>query len=252
MELDFVSLVPAGDNPEARVVISKAETAETNHNKENQMPEINKTDLPAEVVQYIDNLEAAYEAAESENETLKADVTKGQARATELETMLSKSVPKDEESAEEITKSLLAKADPAVRALIEKQTADLKRLEAVSKAAEDARQEQIYIAKAAEVPNVGEDRKELAGILRRVAEHLSADDAAGLEKILKAANAQIETSDLFKSIGRQFESSVDAQIKATAVEILKSEPTLTAEQAQAKAWALNPKLAMQAMEEEGR
>lgn len=90
MEFDFVSLVLAGDDPMARVVIAKAEPHKSgdagppastlpiskNDLLEDQMPQsISKDGLAPEVVTYIDGLEA-------ENDVLAAQVEKSETDMT--------------------------------------------------------------------------------------------------------------------------------------------------------------------------
>lgn len=232
------------------MLISKAADSDVNHEQENQMPDkINKADLPTEVQEYIEALEAAYEQAESENKDLTATVEKTEARVTELEGFLAKSAPKDVEAAEEIQKALLAKADPAVRALIEKQNKDMAELKKQADALHEAAQERVFLSKAEELPHIGDDKKVVAGLLRRIAEGLSAEDANEVEKILKAADAKIEQGDLFKSYGTDFrETSITKSVRNQAEELRKSHPELTVEQAEAQIYISNPELAAQVEE----
>lgn len=293
MEFDFVSLVPAGDDPMAQVVIAKAapegqslyvpdalgapcpDCGRTkNHRRgcktvnkstesglpdstlsasndfmEDTMPDsISKDGLAPEVVAYIDALEAEADTLAAQIEKAEADLAAKDDEITGLRDTLSKSAPKDEESAEAIQQALLAKADPAVRSLIEKAQADAKRAEEVAKAERDARLQREFIAKAETLPMVSEDKGALAGLLRRMAEALTPEDNAAVEKILKAANDQIATSGLFSEFGTGGgETTISKSVEAAANEIMKADPSLTRDQAMAKVYEQNPDLFAQAM-----
>lgn len=264
MELDFVSLVPAGDDPLAQVVIAKAAPDDKrvgegqpdptitpiDHGQETNVGTINKSDLDPEVVAYIDGLEsevddltASVEKAEGERDEAKSEVE-------ELKGTLAKSAPVDETAQEEITKALLAKADPAVRALIEKQQADLKAASDIAKAEREARLSKEFLSKAEALPMLSADTGEeagaasLAGLLRRAADALTPEDSAALEKMLKAANEQIAKGNLFGTIGRGgAETTISKSLKAMAAEFRKADPTLTQEMAEVKAMEENPELA---------
>lgn len=241
MTLDFVSLVAAGDDGMAQVVLSKA--APTDDSQEEHMGEqIAKDDLAPEVVAYIDSLEA-------EVDTLAEQVEKAEERETELRDTLSKMAPKDEAAQEEINKSLLAKADPALRALIEKQQADLKATEEIAKAEREQRLTREYISKAEALPMLSESKDDLAGLLRRVADSLPAEDVTKWETILKAANEQIAQGNLFASYGTGGgDTTVSKSVEAKADEIMKADSSLTKEQAMVKVYEQNPDLYTAAQE----
>jgi hypothetical protein len=246
MSLDFVSLVAAGDDPLAQVVIAKSAPEgggnNSNGTQEATMGEqIAKDDLDPEVVAYIEGLE-------SEVDTLSKQVEDQEKSVEELTDTLSKMAPKDDEAAEAISKALLAKADPAVRELIEKQQADLAEATRIAKAERDARLDREFISKAEALPMLTEDRTALGGLLRRISEALTPEDTAAVEKMLKAANEQIEKSNLFTEFGRGgANTTVSANAESAAAEIRKADPTLTPEQALAKAYEANPDLLAEAM-----
>lgn len=267
MELDFVSLVAAGDDPLAKVVIAKAAPPEkrgtqrsdastlasTDPTEEN-MGTINKSDLDPEVVAYIDGLETENDTLSAQVEKAEGDLAAKDAEIADLKDTLSKSTPKDAESEEEITKSLLAKADPAIRALIEKQQADLKRTEDIAKAEREARLEKEFISKAEAMPMLSADTgeedgtKAFAGLLRRAADALSPADNAALEKMLKAANEQIAKGNLFGTFGRDgAETTISKSVKAHVEEIVKANPSITREQAEVMVYEQHPELAEAAL-----
>lgn len=237
MAFDFVSLVAAGDDPMAQVVISKAAPLETQSESKQEEPivgdnTIKKEDLAPEVAEYIEALE-------------------------EEVTSLAKSLVDAEASAAVIEKSdieglsyeaLLSKADPAVKALIEKQQEAITKAENIAKTERDARLDREFISKAESLPMVGEDRAALAGLLRRFSEVGTAEDTATLEKMLSTANTQLAKSSLFAEFGQGGAgSTISKSVKAAADEIRKREPSLTIEQAQVKAYAENPDLFVEAM-----
>lgn len=239
MRFDFVSLVPAGDDPLAQVVISKADP--THQPQEDDMGDlISKDDLDPTVVAYIEGLEG-------ENETLAKAVEDAEAENAELQSQIEKMVPA-ESTPEDIEKAALAKADPAVVALIQKQEQRLAEAEAIAKAERDTRLDREFISKAEQMPMLTEDPASFGPVLRRIAENLSAEDAAAVDTVLKAANAQIAAGNLFSTVGVTGATTTVAKAaEAKAAEIKKADPTLTDEQALAKAYETDPGLLAEAM-----
>ena len=266
MELDFVSLVAAGDDPMAHVVISKAAPEDAPEDKrtesgdgthtlsDNTLTEekavattINKSDLDPEVVAYIDGLEAEVDTLSTQVEKGEQDIETLKTEVEDLKGTLAKSAPRDEDAQEEITKALLAKADPAVRALIEKQQADLKAASDIAKAEREARLEKEYLSKAESLPMLTEDKAKMASALRAIAENLTNEQAETVTTVLKAANEQIAKGNLFAQFGSGGgETTISKSVKAKAEELRKADPDLTIEQATAKVYEQEPELAMAA------
>lgn len=257
MELDFVSLVPAGDDPSAVVVIAKTEPdpekrgvgestgtiLSSNSDMEGSMGTINKADLSPEVLEYI-------EALESEVGTLGAQIEKAEEDINERDEQIAKMAPKDAESAEEIAKSMLAKADPAVRSLIEKQQAELAEVRKQAADEREARLTREYIAKAEDLSMVAEDKPSLASLLRAAAEKLEPEQNETLEKVLKSADEALRQSGLFSEFGKsETASTVSKSVEGKAEELRKADPSLTIEQAMERVYAENPDLFEQAMSE---
>jgi hypothetical protein len=115
--------------------------------------------------------------------------------------------------------------------------------EAVTKMRDEAEAKE-FIAKAKTL-GVG-DADKIGGLLLRVTKSkTTAEDAALLESMLKAAGSQEKTAALFKSLGSDtaVDSDPEALLKAKAEEIAKaSGGKLTKEQAYAKAMDENPGL----------
>lgn len=202
-----------------------------------------KDDLDPEVVAYIDGLEAEVD-----------DLTKSVEDLTEEKATVEKALADAEanglivKSEDEQRNALLAKADPAVRALIEKAEKDAKDASEIAKAERDARLTREYISKAQSLPMLGESAENLGGLLRRVSESLSPEDAATVEKVLKTANEQIAKGNLFTEFGSGGGSvTVSKSAEAAAAEIRKANPELTEDMALAKAYETNPDLLAEAM-----
>lgn len=234
MTLDFVSLVHAGDNPEAEIVISKAAPIQ----KEDSMGI--KDGLSQEVLDYIESLETVNKELTDEVDSLTETVEK-----LEKDSLVSK-------SEDELQKELLEKADPAVRALIEKQEAKLKEASEIAKAERDARLDREFLSKAEAMPMLSTEKTALGGLLRRISDALSAEDVAEVEKILRSANDHIAKSNLFNEFGMGgSETTVSKSVDGMAQEIIKANPDLTIDQAREKVYQNNPDLFAQAMNEEG-
>lgn len=320
MELDFISLVPAGDDPLARVVIAKAapvdeedddkedeivddaEAAEEaeedeiedvdsdeepemsdeedeeededvkksadsvidNDKREETGPDsfkltkddlekteenmgtISKSDLAPEVVAYV-------EALEDETSLLYAQVEKGETEINQREDQISKLQAELDElkasmTPEDVEKSAIEKADPVIRELLEKQAAELEEFKEIAKAEREARLEREYISKAAALPMITADTASFGGFLRRAADALTPEDNEMLEKIFKAANAQITAGALFDTIGTEgAEVTIEKSLEAMANEIVKANPGMTMEQAITKIYEQNPELAEAAL-----
>jgi hypothetical protein len=144
----------------------------------------------------------------------------------------------------------LSKADPAVREYIEKaQKRETEMVERIQKAEDIAKAERTqretreWVAKAEKLPAIGASSTELGGLLMSL--HQKApQEAAAVEKILKAANAQLQSSGLFAEVGKSgggVGGSGDP-VEGRAKEIRKSDPTLTPEQAYVRALSENPDL----------
>jgi plasmid stabilization system protein ParE len=255
MELDFVSLVAAGDDPEARVVIAKADkstehglpssTLPINKPPEDHVETINKSDLDPEVVAYIEGLESEVDDLSGKVEKAEQDLAARDEQITTLTEKVSKSVPNDPDAAR---KEMLEKADPALRAYLEEQDAKVSKAEEIAKAERDARLEREFVSKAEALPMISENKQDLAGLLRRISDALTPEDAEKVEKTLAAANEQIAKGNLFGTMGRGGgETTISKSVEGKAAELRKADPTLTQEQAIAQVYNDDPDLFAQAM-----
>lgn len=200
---------------------------------------IKKEDLPTEVVEYIDALEAHVDDLDETIAKQDEDIT----------ALKSGKAVDDVSKADADLSEILKSADPAVAAVIRKQADDNKALAERIAKQENADTDRTMIAKAAALPHVGNEDHSVTDVLKG-AYAVSTEFGESVEAILKSANEQIETSDLFKELGGGGATSTIAKsVEAAAAEIRKAEPTLTQEQAIAKAYETNPALYAESLKE---
>ena len=151
----------------------------------------------------------------------------------------------------------VSKADlpAAVRARLEKADAEIVALRkqadeaaAIAKAERDRRVTSEFVAKAdADFRCVGGNPDEFGPILKRASETLDKADYDALEQRLRAANAQIETSAIFKAMGANGDGDarigVDGEVTRKAQELRKNDSSLSLVEAKARVFAENPDLA---------
>lgn len=146
------------------------------------MPEsIDKADLAPEVAAYVESLEAERDQAV--------------AKAAALDT------PSDDPEADALQKALDGLPEP-LRKAWEKQRSDLAEATAVAKAERDRRVDAEYVEKARKDYGdlaIGKP-EEFGAVLRKVAE-FDATVFVEVDRVLKAAAAQVAEGNLFKSIG---------------------------------------------------
>lgn len=144
----------------------------------------------------------------------------------------------------------LAKADPAVAAIIRKMQADaevskkaVEEAQTIAKAERDARIHREMIAKAAEYQNIPGTPDEKVAIFKALGEHPDPTVIQRVEQMLKAANAQLDDSELFSILGKtRSDSSNNGEVEGKIGELRKSDPSLSHERAYAKVMADNPEL----------
>ena len=243
MELDEISLVGSGDDPQAKVIISKAAPDKNTSNdgsgstlslttdsEENMGTEISKDDLPPEVIEYIEDIEDALaDALGITGDDGDDDDNYAEDRSDEL---VGAGV---EKSAEEILKS-----NPELAAIVKAAQDEASEAKAIAKAEQDKRLHGEMISKAAALPEISAPTDELAEILKSLYAEVP-EVAPRVEQLLKAANTQLQNSALFEEIGKSTRGEGDP-VAAAAAEIRKEKPELTAEQAEAEAFRRNPEL----------
>lgn len=256
MNLDEISTVWSGDDPEALIVISKADPngqhmsnegtdvagtlpVNTNPVEENMPPEmINKDDLPDDVVEYIEGLEE-----------IAADKL-GLFDLGDDHTDVSKNDPGDEDDDDDDVGDdvdSILKSNPVLAGIIKEAqdaaTAAEKRAEAaeaIAKAEQERRVEAEMIAKAESLSMITQDKSELAGLLGTLYKS-DPETASKVEQILKAADAQLREAGLFEEFGKSG-TGLNSEVEAAAAEIRKANPEMTPEQAAAAAYEANPSL----------
>lgn len=238
LKLDEVSLVPSGDDPMAEVVIAKSDNKtqsdvlnehtlveNTTAEEAPVADDISKDDLPGEVVEYIEALEDKVDELSS--------IT------PEDESMLAEAL--EDLEAELDTESVLAKADPEIRQLIEKAEARAEAAEELAKSEREARLHREYIEKAAAFDSLPITTDRLGAILKSVDELLPEDQSAEVAELLKAANAQLAQSDLFAELGTSV-AKVAPNVDGLITELRKADPSLSYEAAMTKVYESNTAL----------
>lgn len=252
MRFDEVSMVPSGDNPPADIVLAKsdgdkthghpsgANTLKLSNPKEVVVGDgndvISKDDLPAEVVEYIDALENKVDDQSVTIERLQKDDAPG-GDDEDLDSLIQALV--DEGIIEEGDASTdLVKSDPVVRGLIAK----VEQAESIAKAERDERLRRDYIAKAEGYTMLSTDADQFGAILKSVDENLDAETATALREVLDRAQGALDAAKLFGELGSSQVAKTSGRLDAAAQEIRKSDPSLTHEQAVAKALDNDPAL----------
>lgn len=266
VDLTMVSLVPAGDDPLAKTVLSKAARDKTvqdggesttlthQHTKEhspmakNDDKTISKDDLPDEVVAYIDALEDT--VTEQDEAITKANTERDEAVAKAAAAEAAVTVV-DSSDRDAVIKAAIEKADPATAAVIKQmqddRKADLERIEkaeATAKAERDERERRDYVSKArTEMAFINESPETLGEVLKGLHD-VAPDHADKVEQLLKAANAQLEAAGIFEEIGSAGVGSdtADGALSKAVAEIRKAQPSLTPEQAADLAMQNDPSL----------
>lgn len=197
-----------------------------------EMPEIDITNLPDEVVEHINSL------AKERDEAL--------AKAEELE----KGITAEGDGEEDVLKS----ADPALREYIRKAEERAEAAEAIAKAEREARLEREFLAKAEQMPYVGESRSEFGTLLKSLNQSLPTETFEKVEQILKAANEQIREGRLFAEAGVGGEGMAgDAyqELEGIAKGYRKADPDLSEAEAFDKAMSERPDLYKRYLTEKG-
>lgn len=111
-------------------------------------------------------------------------------------------------------------------------------------AMEDQKQREVYIQKATELGLPGAPADDFADILRKAQEALSDEERAKMDEILQGASKAIKEGDLLKEVGSGGSGPTDseAEMKTIAKGFMETDPKLTQEMAEAKAWDQNPAL----------
>lgn len=198
--------------------------------KEAGMPDaISKEGLTAEQLAAVEALEASLAKAEEDKAKVEEELQKARDAKPEppKEPDLA-SIQKAVEDSERLRKE----AEDRYHAEVAK-AADL--AERVEKM-ERERREGEYIAKARDLANLSASPNTLGLLLLDIAEKIPAETFKQLEQLLKAANAQLERSDLFKAVGHPVgdETSLEFRIQKKAEEMVTAGKAATVQIAKAK------------------
>lgn len=254
MTIEEISLVDDGANEDARVVIVKAKSGHNGQAAQGGFDPSNP-DAAAMAAASIKEFEMDIETLSKALDDAEAKLAALEKRASDAEASLKDAeevIKSKDDQIAEINKAANPPSDEEVlKGLPESIRKRIEDAEAIAKAAQEdvakakAAQEQAeYIAKAKSLG--APDADKVGGLLLRVAKGTTTmDDAATLETMLKAANAQGQTAALFKALGSDTATDAEPEdmLKAKADEIEKAaDGKLTKEQAYAKAVDQNPTL----------
>lgn len=210
---------------------------------ENENQTITKDDLDPEVVAYIEGLENTVDELTEGLEKAEKTVEETNVKVTELQGQIEKMVPKDDETSAEINKSLLEKADPALRALIEKSQKEAQEATEIAKAEREQRLQKEFISKAESLPMISESKDDLATVLRKAYDLGGEEYGKQVESLLTAANTQIAKGNLFSIRGSGGgQTTLTGNVTSAVEAIMKADPTLSKEQAEVRAYEQNPNL----------
>lgn len=141
-----------------------------------------------------------------------------------VETVEAPEAPVEEVSmSEETPVETVAKADfDTLQKSLESEVAKAAALEERIAKMERERKQAEFVAKAAEYSNLGK-ADELGGLLLAANEAFSAEQYQALERLLKAANAQVDKGELFAQFSRTEGDSPDAMDRITSLAKAKVE-----------------------------
>jgi hypothetical protein len=208
--------------------------------------------LPAEVVQYIQQLEQALADAQGQTQpsgTEEEDDVNPFGKSLdgldddELGFLqeLSKSL-ESEDQREQVAKAL---------ELVEKANERAEAAEEVAKAERDFRLNQEYVAKARAYTNLPVSAEEFGPVLKKLHESLDEDELGLVTKALSAANES--TANFFGEIGKRGTEAYEtvSKVDSQAAEIAKNE-NITIEAARERVFESNPRLYDEYLAESGR
>jgi len=184
-------------------------------------------EIPAEVYDYIETLEAAN---------------------AELVDTLSKLAEEEEAAQEEILKS----ADPQLVAIVKGLEERAYAAEAIANAERDHRLEQEYVSKAATLKHLPIKADDFGKVLKGVADVLSEEQFKVIWQVLSAANANLSNSSVFGEVGKSGTLDADGPmsvIEKAAAALRQVDPSLTREQSIAKAVSADANLYKQYVNE---
>lgn len=179
-------------------------------------------DLPSEVYEYIEALEAAN---------------------AEMEQALSKYEAAVQQADREV--DILKSADPAIVAIVKAAEERAVAAETIAKAERNFRLEREFIGKAAEFSSLPIVAEDFGRVLKGIAETAGDELLGAVMTVLSAANEAISTGNMFAELGKSVAFDNDSslsEVNKAAKRLMESNPSLTHEQAVSKAVSDNPTL----------
>jgi len=151
----------------------------------------------------------------------------------------------DDTTGDDTEAEVLKKADPAVLAIIQKSKDEAAEAIKIAKAERELRVDREMLAKAQEYKNIAGSPQEKAELLKS-AYGVSEEFGQKMEQTWKAANAQLDSSDIFTELGKS-SGLLDGglyrnELEGKVAELRKADPTLTPEKAMARVLDQDPKL----------
>jgi hypothetical protein len=178
-------------------------------------------ELPSEVYDYIEALEAAN---------------------AEMSEMMEKMASDDIAKEEDIMKS----ADPRIVEIVKAAQERAEAAEMIAKAERDFRLEREFIGKAAEYRNLPIEADKFGKVLKSAAEVLPTEVFDAITTVLNAANEMVGNGTMFGEVGKSVAFGLDdgptSEISKMASRLREQNPSLSEAQAIAKAVEANPSL----------
>ena len=191
--------------------------------------QIDKSGLPSDVVEYIEELETALTDAVDlmDGGIAKDDGTEDVVEDTNVDDV-------DDNESDDMADPL-SKADPAIQAIFSKMASDLDSAREEIRKEREIREIGEHVSKAAQLRNLNGSPAEVGVLLYKMTQTAPAE-AEKVFELLKAADAQLESADIFKELGKSTTgTTVSSSVEAKADELRKNDPSLTREMAIAKA-----------------
>ena len=154
------------------------------------------------------------------------------------------------QAASELSKEAIAKMDPETQAVVKQlleenvvTKAEAKEAKQIAKELKDEKILKEYVAKAEDLPHLAIEPLKFGPVLKALGES-HPDEFSEIFRVLKAADAAIEKSELFKEVGKagSGESSAEAAVYAKARGLVAKDGDLTFEEAVSKVLEEDPEL----------
>jgi hypothetical protein len=252
LQVEFVSIVdraavrdPQNPTEPQRFLVWKSDTTRDGEDP-TTTPE-GDTMTPEEMAAALAKAETDRDEALEAAKTAKAEADAATVKVAELEKAATVEPAEpaaiDKSELPEPVRLALEKAEQERDAYAERIT----KAEDLAKAERDIRVNREYVAKAATFHALPVDAEKFGPVLKAAAENMSADEFSELDRILKAADAQIASSGLFKEHGRSGDpagsDSADESLVTKAAELRKADTSLSEAKAMERAMRENPELA---------